>query len=533
VTVRFEEEIRFGGSPPSLEQIFANAHAIFGLPVWLVPFSMVVQDRMGLRVTTERVIRKRWKPGWPCWGCLCLAAALLHGQSSSTRAATDEHPATDARVATQAMEREFQDAMAAQDKGDLEHAKSLLLELHSRHPGIFAVDESLGLLYVAREEFAAALPLLEDAARENPSSDVAFANLGAAQFKLHHNSEALQEFQRAAALNPNNSATQQALGRLWMETHEPEKAAAAFAAALAQDPQNHDLAMDRAQALKDAGHAAQATDILAGLPDVDQSAPAQSLLADADEALGNYHEAGNHYARAVELDPSEPNVWMMGIEYLRHWTFEAAIKEFAAGHDKFPLSTRMRLGLGAAYFGNADYARAIPIFADLLDADLDNTLDAELLGLSCVAAIQGEKPRCSSLLKYALSHPRDAKVSVFAASTLIGGQLTDQNMRMARQLLDHAIAIDPRLADAQYEMGVLKQDQMNWTGSISNLEQAVKLKPNFARAHYRLALACMRSGRNQEGEAEMALQKRYSEQQQNDLDQRLRQITTFLVDAHN
>jgi hypothetical protein len=31
----------------------------------------------------------------------------------------------------------------------------------------------------------------------------------------------------------------------------------------------------------------------------------------------------------------------------------------------------------------------------------------------------------------------------------------------------------------------------------------------------------------------MALQKRYSEQQQNDLDQRLRQITTFLVDSHN
>jgi hypothetical protein len=79
----------------------------------------------------------------------------------------------------------------------------------------------------------------------------------------------------------------------------------------------------------------------------------------------------------------------------------------------------------------------------------------------------------------------------------------------------------------------LKQNQMDWAGSISNLEQAVKLKPNFARAHYRLALACMRSGRKQEGEAEMALQKRYSEQQQNDLDQRLRQITTFLVDAHN
>ncbi len=474
----------------------------------------------------------RGSSAWPCLGCLCLAVTLLHGQSSSTRDNSQEHAADDHKAA-QEMEQRFQDAMAAQDKGDLEHAKSLLLELHSRHPGIFAIDESLGLLYVSREEFAAALPFLEDAVRDDPSSDIAFANLGAAQFKLHHSAEALHAFQRAAALNPNNSVTQEALGRLWMEAHEPEKAAAAFAAALAQDPQNHDLVLDRAQALKDAGHARQAADILAALPGVDQSASAQSLLADADEALSNYREAGEHYARAVQLDPSESNVWMMGIEYLRHWTFEAAIKEFAAGQDKYPLSTRMRVGLGTAYFGNANYDKAIPIFADLLDADVDNGLDAELLGLSCVAAIQGEKPRCSSLLKYAQSHPRDAKVSVYAASTLIGGQLSDENMRVARQLLDHAIAVDPKLPDAQYEMGVLRQDQMDWAGSISYLEQAVKLKPNFARAHYRLALACLRSGRQQEGEAEMDLQKRYSQQQQNDLDLRLRNITTFLVDARH
>ena len=44
------------------------------------------------------------------------------------------------------MERDFQEAMAAQDRGDLDRAQSLLLKLHNAHPGIFAVDESLGLL---------------------------------------------------------------------------------------------------------------------------------------------------------------------------------------------------------------------------------------------------------------------------------------------------------------------------------------------------------------------------------------------------
>jgi len=79
----------------------------------------------------------------------------------------------------------------------------------------------------------------------------------------------------------------------------------------------------------------------------------------------------------------------------------------------------------------------------------------------------------------------------------------------------------------------LKQNQADWAGSIANLEAAVALKPDYAQAHYRLALAYWRSGRKQEGQAEMELQKEYAKQQQRDLDQRLRQITTFLVDVHN
>src|SRR5215469_5199751 len=78
-----------------------------------------------------------------------------------------------------ALEREFQAAMAAQDRGDVEGAKRKLLELRQKHSGVFAIDESLGLIYVAQEKFDEALPLLEAAAKDEPSSDVAHANLGA------------------------------------------------------------------------------------------------------------------------------------------------------------------------------------------------------------------------------------------------------------------------------------------------------------------------------------------------------------------
>ena len=107
----------------------------------------------------------------------------------------------------------------------------------------------------------------------------------------------------------------------------------------------------------------------------------------------------------------------------------------------------------------------------------------------------------------------------------------EQQTLMARELLSQALSINPKLADAQYQLGVLKQNEGNWAESIGNLQTAIALKPNLAQAHYRLALAYWRTGRKQDGQAEMELQKRYAKQEKQDMDQRLRQITTFIVDV--
>ena len=99
---------------------------------------------------TNRGVRRL--SGWAALGSLCVMAGTLQAQSSST--------------ADAAIEREFQAAMTAQDRGDLNAAESLLLALRQKHPGFFAVDESLGLLYVAREQFAPALSVLKAAAKD-------------------------------------------------------------------------------------------------------------------------------------------------------------------------------------------------------------------------------------------------------------------------------------------------------------------------------------------------------------------------------
>jgi tetratricopeptide (TPR) repeat protein len=454
-------------------------------------------------------------------GLLCLAMRSAQSQ-----------PQTNAADA--AMQRDFQAAMAAEDSGDLDRAQSLFSSLHVRHPGIFEIDESLGLLYAGRENYSQALPLLEAAVRERPASGAAHANLGAALYKLHRNRDALIEFEQAVKIDPRSVTAQQSLGQVLLDEHKPDRAVEAFSAALRLKPGDDDLTFSYAAALVACTRFDEAAQALSSAATSGQSALAQSLLGEIDEKKGNFQSALQHFNRAVELEPTEENAWSLGVELLRHWTFDAAIREFEAATVKFPDSARMKFGLGAAYFGDSKFTAAVPVFADLLDADKNNALYAELLGMACTSVSGStESPRCSGLLAYADTHPRDAKAAAYAASMLLNDTATEEQLSTARKLLERALAADPKLPDAQYQMGVLMQNRGDWAGSIANLERAIALKPDFAQAHYHLALAYWRTGRKQEGQAEMELQKKYSKQEAQDLDRRLRQITTFVVDVRN
>jgi len=456
---------------------------------------------------------------------LCASAVLAFagwsadGQTSMQRSADS-------------LQLDFQAAMAAEDRGDLAQAETLLTALHKAHPGIFEVDESLGLVIVSREDIARALPLLEAAVRERPASDVAHVNLGAAYYQLHRSLPARKEFESAVRINPRNVAAQESLGRLWMEADRPDEAAKALLAAEQLKPEDADLKLDCVTALLVANRLDQAQKMLATVADAGQSARAQSLWGEIDEKQSKFEEAGKHFDRAVQLEPSEENAWELGVELLRHWAFEAAAVEFAAASAKFPRSTRLRFALGAALFGAAHYERAIPVFADLLESDPGNAVYAESLGISCNAPMQTVSPRCGSLVAYAQSHPANARAAAYAASLLMKQEDDAKNADLIRKLTKSALAANPKLPEAQFQMGEILQNGKDWQGSIPYLERAVALKPDFAQAHYLLARAYWRTGRKKDGDVQMELQKKFAHQQQEDLDRRLREMTIFEVSVH-
>ena len=458
--------------------------------------------------------------GLPLLVLLCPCRAQ-DGVPVATETRSVQMPATD----NLALKR----ALSAYDRGHAQEAEPMLRDLVRRYPADFAALETLGLIYAEWGESQSAIPLLERAAAVRPSSGLALANLGAAYLKDDRDQDALRVLQRAVSLDPANPRTQSNLGQALVHAGRFAQAADAFKVAARAEPDNPDLLYNLALALFHEGKFAEAAVVLGRLPEKQASPQVQSLLGDIEEKLGHFGAAVEDFKRAATLDPSEQNIFALGVELARHWTFDAAKEIFAYGTAKYADSARLRIGLGVARYGNSDYAGASQVFSELLAHDPDNAHYADLLGRSCSLNVEERNPACDILADFAARHPRNASAACFAAASILHRPAVAQDRDLARHLLVQAIAADPKFAKAYFQMGVLEQQESHWQECVAAFESAVTLDPEFAEAHYRLARAYAHVGKHEQAQREMAIHQRYREQQNQDMDAQLREVTTFLV----
>lgn len=465
----------------------------------------------------------------PCLSAVPALLILFTACHSSLLVAQSRPAINIEKPLTSADQSSLHQALDAYDAGHLEAAEPVLQSLAGKYPTNYEIVEGLGSLYAEQDHLDQALPLLKMAVRVAPRQPLALANLGTAYYKLGQNAQALPALQKAVSLEPGNAQTQAVLGEVYLSLGEPLQASTAFKSALRIDGGNPDLLYNEALALYNAGQTAQSATLLSRLPGVDTSAPAQSLYGDVEEKLGHYKESAQHYINAVQLAPTEANYYVLGIDFLRHLTFDAAVKQFAAGVKTFPDSRRMRFALGVAYYGNGNYDQAIPVLSELLQRDPDNNTYAELLGRTCTILTEGVDPHCREILSFARQHPQNAVLATYAAASILHRPTDADDMETAHQLLDAAIKADAGLPEARYQMGVLLQLQTHWQESIPQLEAAIHSKPDFAQAHYRLALAYSHTGRKEQAGEEVSLQQKYSQQETQSVEGRMKQITTLLV----
>jgi tetratricopeptide (TPR) repeat protein len=256
----------------------------------------------------------------------------------------------------------------------------------------------------------------------------------------------------------------------------------------------------------------------------------QALLGDISEKQGKFLQAAEHLQAAAKLDPSEANLYSLGMEYLKHWTFPPALQFFQYGVNLYPSSQRMRLGLGIVHYSMNQLAEAAHIFAQLLDEYSENATYAELLGRSCTL-MPDAIVECEKLEHHAETNPQNAAVDTYAATSILARPDETANLAVAGKLLDAAIRIEPTSAEAHFQKGSLLQDLDRWKDSISELETSIALKPESSKAHYRLALAYIHIGNREKGKEQIGLQKKFRELERDRVSARFNEVQMFLVNA--
>lgn len=143
--------------------------------------------------------------------------------------------------------------------------------------------------------------------------------------------------------------------------------------------------------------------------------------------------------------------------------------------------------------------------------------------------------------KILAAHPDLPGIHYRLGRVILSEPPTANTVPDATREFDAELRLDPKNADAEYILGELARQQEQWDAAIAHFSRALKLDPGFAAAylalgmsfnatnkfadsisplekyvrlepadpagHYQLAIACARTGRRDEAEKQMALQR--------------------------
>jgi type IV pilus assembly protein PilF len=184
---------------------------------------------------------------------------------------------------------------------------------------------------------------------------------------------------------------------------------------------------------------------------------------------GNYQQALPEFAKAVELNPSEPTYHeSLGVVFMYNGQHEAAISEFQEALRIDPKFIEAKNNLAIAYLNNGDLEMARATLEEVLKDPFYATPQFAYFNLARI-------------------YEREGKI--------------DDAIREYKRALD----IDRDYADAHYNLGVLYFHQGKFELAIEKFTEATRLQPRVAVYRLNLGVSYVQAGETQK--ARMSFQR--------------------------
>lgn len=277
------------------------------------------------------------------------------------------------------------------------------------------------------------------------------------------------------------------------------------------EPDDYAIVFEVARAHVGTGDYQQAkSELLSLLASPDKSgqekAKGYHLLGQVDEKLGDPLRAVREYQQAAEVIPSEANLFDWGSELLLHHAADPAVEVFTKGNRLFPNSVRMLTALGASWYATGFYEKAAEVLCQASDLDPQDPNPYVFLGKMQATEMLQSPAIAARIRRFAKLQPENALANYYYAVSLWKGRSSaeeGETLAKVKSLLMRTVELDPKLASAYLQLGILYSEQKDLRQAIAAYQQAIAAMPDFEDAHYRLAQAYSHAGEPSKAHAEL------------------------------
>jgi tetratricopeptide (TPR) repeat protein len=387
--------------------------------------------------------------------------------------------------------------------------------------------------------FSVAAENMDNAARLAPGNQDLRIAAGIArlqdQVESHANPMQILKRLRGEALPPQQAVDiRLRLAEILSHASLFSEAAVDFAAASALAPDRSDLIYDLALAnflagrLDDALFSAERAKSLADTGSI------ESLIGDIQEKRGDPLTAVHSYQAAVTLEPSEERYHLaLGLELLRHQTFDAALLVLKQASALFPQSVRVKILLGLAYYFVDRSADAVQALHDAAKIDPRDETVARYLGEITLQDTSTPDPAATAqVCNFADEHPQNKTADAFCGGILLkvvrdSGDVSRRPEIFRR--LKHAARIAPREPLARCQLGKAFEWAELWSQARPETEACVRLDPGSPDGHYQLSRIYRRLGLTALAKQQTSFQQAAALRQNEESVRRTKTVTKFLV----